>query len=113
MQVDSSEHEETAKSKLTTADHVIYKQQKAKKGPKKHQLKLSKPVPSKITQLKQGGRGGGGRGGPSGSHGESLHTIRSGELTALRRFEDSDDSCDSNPFSDMEDACQDLIARLH
>jgi hypothetical protein len=47
----------------TTADHVIYKQQKAKKGPKKHQLKLSKPVSSKITQLKQGGRGGGGRGG--------------------------------------------------
>ena len=50
---------------------------------------------------------------PVSSSRQKLTAICSGEHTVLRKFEDSDDSCDSNPFSDMEDACQDLIARLH
>ena len=43
-----------------------------------------------------------------------LRNIRTGEVTTIRMFEDSDDdSADSSPFSDIEDAYRDIITRLH
>lgn len=106
-----------------TADHVIYRKEKAKKRPKVfHSSFIVSPYrpPSLCPSLQPLSKS------SSVSHPSStqprssqptstrnLHNIHSGELTVLRRFEDSDDSCDSNPFSDMEDACQDVIARLH
>ena len=106
----------------------MYQKQKAKKRPKPLKVPADTLVASHLmwdyhwypsppqpppalpqSQVpgKQKGRGSG-----SVSH-QKLRTIHSGEVTVLRRFEDSDDSCDSDPFSDMEDACQDIIARLH
>ena len=45
---------------------------------------------------------------------QRLRSIRTGELTTLHLFEDSDDSSnDSNPFSDQEENYRDIISRLH
>lgn len=45
---------------------------------------------------------------------QRLRSIRTGEITTLHLFEDSDDSSsDSNPFSDSEENYQDIISRLH
>lgn len=45
---------------------------------------------------------------------QRLRSIRTGEITTLHLFEDSEDSSnDSNPFSDPEENYQDIISRLH
>lgn len=68
------------------ADHVIYKAQRAPKGAKKT-VTFQKPPSNKSLVCEQ-----------------KLHNIRTGELTTLRMFEDSDDdsSEEANPFDDVD-----------
>ena len=65
------------------ADHVIYNARKTQKGLKKNVSFQETVTKSLICEQK-------------------LRNIRTGELTTLRMFEDSDDSSseDSNPFED-------------
>ena len=67
------------------ADHVIYNAQKAQRAGKKG-VHLKKPSVDKSVVCEK-----------------RLHNIRTGELTTLRMFEDSDDSTDdeSDPFHDI------------
>lgn len=42
---------------------------------------------------------------------QQLKDIRTGELQLLRHFEDSDS--DSDPLTDMEEDCDDILSHLH
>jgi len=82
-----------------TADNVMYKIQKAKKGRMPKQPTKTGAPPGKTKPL---------------LFEQRLRNIRTGETTTLRMFEDSDDSdSDSNPFSDIEENYRDIISRLH